>query len=374
MGEIISSWSAPSGLPRGPGANSRHHVVAGLQAPLEHLGVFAVGQAGDDRDGPQQIAVNDPNVAPFPLLVEPGTFVDGDSLQRGLAVVVGFGALFGPAFENGHVLGADLLGDRIEPEGRVRDLDDVLTLVDLERQAGGHSGEQIEVRIGSGDDDRIGDDILFRGRAQTDLENRAAEDLVGVGVDREGHRVFLALGLFDQSDVGFVDRSVDVHLLPHIGGDHEQLRCLELGGHRLARVDFTIDDDAVDGRADLGIVEIRQGGLERRLGLVDGRPRDLQLGLERHAGELVLVEVGLGDDRVAPVPQNGGAFFVVNRLLQLRLHAEHVGLLHRQRRPVVRDGGLIQARIDLRQQIPLFDLLIEFAKELQNRPRDERAD
>ncbi len=175
MGEIISSWSAPSGSLRGPGANSRHHVVARLQAPLEHLGVFAVGQSGVDLDGPQQIVVDHPDVAPLPLLAEPRAFVDGDRLQRGLAVAVGFGARFGAAFEDGHVLGAHLLGDRIEPQGRIRDFDDVLALIDLERQAGGHSGKQIEVRIGSGDDDRISDDVLFRGRAQTDLKNRSAE-------------------------------------------------------------------------------------------------------------------------------------------------------------------------------------------------------
>ena len=54
---------------------------------------------------------------------------------------------------------------------------------------------------------------------------------------------FRSLGLADQSDVGLVDRGVDVHLLLHVRGDDEQLGRLELRGQRLPVVDLAVDDD-----------------------------------------------------------------------------------------------------------------------------------
>src|SRR2546430_419535 len=64
-----------------------------------------------------------------------------------------------------------------------------------------------------------------------------------------------------------------------VGGDDEQLGRLEGGGHGLAGIDLALDDDAVHRRADLRVAEVGLGVLQVGLGLLDGRLRQVDLGL-----------------------------------------------------------------------------------------------
>jgi hypothetical protein len=76
------------------------------------------------------------------------------------------------------------------------------------------------------------------------LPHFALELAVGVGVDREAHR----LTGFDLADVGFVHRQHDLHLR-QVFGDLEQHRRLQAGGHGLAGFHRAIEHHAVDRRA-----------------------------------------------------------------------------------------------------------------------------
>ena len=79
----------------------------------------------------------------------------------------------------------------------------------------------------------------------------SGESVLRIGVDGEDDRLPALLGVADQADVGLVDRGVDVDLLLQVGGDDEHHGRLELRGHRLARIDLAVDNDAVDRRLDV---------------------------------------------------------------------------------------------------------------------------
>ena len=99
---------------------------------------------------------------------------------------------------------------------------------------------------------------MLDGRIDADILDLALEQLLAVGVDGEEHRLLAQAGGTDQADVGFVDGSIDVHFLLEVGGDEEHLGRLAVA-QGLAFFDEAIDDNAVDGRDDLGVVGVGGG-------------------------------------------------------------------------------------------------------------------
>ena len=80
----------------------------------------------------------------------------------------------------------------------------------------------------------------------------------------------LFLGGTDLADVRLVHGGVDVHVLVHLGGDDEQLRRLERGGHGLAGIDLASMTMPSSGADDARVAEVGLGIVQRGLGLVDG--------------------------------------------------------------------------------------------------------
>ena len=72
------------------------------------------------------------------------------------------------------------------------------------------------------------------------------------------------------ADIRLIDLRLDLHM-GEVLSDGEQLRCLEARGDGLPDFDRTLDDDAVDRRADIGALEIDAGAVEGRLVLSQRR-------------------------------------------------------------------------------------------------------
>ena len=78
-------------------------------------------------------------------------------------------------------------------------------------------------------------------------------------------------------DVGLIDRCPDLHAA-QIAGDQKQTWRVEARDDRLADVDATIDDRAVDRRDDRGVIQVCFGELEGCRLLQDGRLGRFEVG------------------------------------------------------------------------------------------------
>ena len=136
-------------------------------------------------------------------------------------------------------------------------------------------------------DDRVVDDVLDRLRLQPHLPHRAVEVLVGIGLHGEAH----LLAFDDRADVALTHRGQDLHPR-QVVGDEEELRRRQAGGDGLPHVDVALDDDAVDGRVDLGVPEVALGAIERDAGRG-------QVGLRHLVGGLVVGDLALRDELLA---------------------------------------------------------------------------
>ncbi len=332
-----------------------------------------VADSGCHFDGSQLIAVGHPNMAFVALFVRFDSFGDRKLGFVFLAVVVAGGRLL-LSFENVLVLlpYPILLG--VEPQRRIGNPQHVLLVLDLKRQRGGHSREQFEFRVGGRDDDRIGDDILSLGGTESDLLDLADEDLVGVGIDLEANGLFPLGGIADATDIGLVDSREDVDFLAQVGSDNEELGGLESGGECLARIDFSIDDDAVDGRGDLAILQVGSRILQRCFRRVDGALGDFELCFEGHASESILVHLGVGEIVYVNLSQFVRSFFVVDRLLKLCLDSSDIGFASQQGCFISGHVGFEQPPIDDRQQLARLDFVVEVDETFLDGARHERPD
>ena len=179
------------------------------------------------------------------------------SRRRGFAtrLIVG---LHRRAIEDRPVGLSDMIADGIEAEGGVGHLDHAVAPVDLKRDLGCHPGEELELGVGRGEDDRIGDDVLRGRRGEADLGDLSLEHLPWIRIDGKLHRLPRFLRKADLADVGFIDGGEDPHLAAHVGGDDKQLRRLKLRGECLAELHLAIDDDPGDRREDLRVIEVGQ--------------------------------------------------------------------------------------------------------------------
>ena len=148
--------------------------------------------------------------------------------------------------------------------------------------------------------------------------NLAKEGVVGIGADGEFHRQAIFLGLNDTSNVGFVDGGKDVHLFLQVGRQDKQLGRLKLGSERLALLNFAFDDNAINGRTDFGVRQIRLGRIQRRLRLFDRRFGELELRFERHAFEVERVHLARRDKVFVLLTQRDRSLFVASCLLVQR--------------------------------------------------------
>ena len=111
---------------------------------------------------------------------------------------------------------------RPKPQGLIGDLQDIRALVDPDHQIGGHSGKQQELEIGSGNDDRVGYDVLNHLMGHAHLPHIGFELTFGIGINRKGH---LLPGLH-LADIGLVELAMNLHLAKVIG-DVEQHLCFQ---------------------------------------------------------------------------------------------------------------------------------------------------
>ena len=177
--------------------------------------------------------------------------------------------------------------------------------------------------------------------------------LFGKGVDREPRLLALA----DEADVGLGKAGIDAHF-GQVLGDLDQHRRLETGRDGLAEIDDTVDDDAIDRRADDGEIEVGAVAVVLRPG-----QRHLRLRRLEYLARLVVLlprHVFLREQRVH-------ARLVRQRQFQRRLGTDDVrGALPLGRR----DQGIVQ----FEQRLALFHLVVEIDIELLDRPRNLRPD
>ena len=190
---------------------------------------------------------------------------------------------------------------RLVAQSHVGHLQDVLGAGHGEVDGGRHGRSQLQLGVVHVDHDVVHDHVGGPGRllglgagtrklgAEADFGNLALEVLAGESVHRE-----IDLGLLGNgSDVGLVDLSDDLHF-GQIVGDHEQNGGLEAGRHRLADVYIAFDHHPVDGRGDVGVIEVDLGHLQFGLGLFDVGQGLFLLGPGRSNGGLDLADLGFG--------------------------------------------------------------------------------
>ncbi len=296
-------------------------------------------------------------MAAIPFAAQIAAFLGRRRLFRLRRLLIGRAILL--PFDEPQIGRPDVRGIGVKPQGRIGDLHHIGSITNLKRDVGGHAGEQLEVGIRGGHDHRVRDHVLRRRRVHADFLNRPLKQFVGIGVDGERDRQFLPLGLPDQADVGLVDRSVHVDPLAQVGGDDEQLGCLKLGRQHLARIDLAIDDGPRFGRQDLAVLELGFGIIDLRLRHFDAGGCDPHLGFIRQHAVVVLVEFGLGDERLVFLAQLGNAAQIALGLFQLGLGTVELGPARFQACRVALHVGIVNSRVDFAQQVPLFDLLIE---------------
>jgi hypothetical protein len=281
-----------------------------------------------------------------------------------------------------------------EPQCRVRHLENILARVGHDTHVGGHAREELEVGIGSADDGGVGNDVLDHRRGPPHLLDPAPEHPAGKRIDRERRRLALAYA----SDLGFVNRGIDLHPA-QILRNHEKLGRLQARRHRLSRLDRFLDHDAVHRRADGGAVEVHLGLSELRLALPDQRLDVADLRLARRElclGGLQLLARGFGP-RLRLVERRRRDEILLEQALvalelalglsradlragNLRLQRGDVGALGQHggaRRLEVRHR-LVHAQVervgvDARDDLAFLDLGVEIDMELLDLPRYLRA-
>ena len=175
------------------------------------------------------------------------------------------------------------------------------------------------------------------------------------------------LSHFDFSDIGLVHVRIDLHA-GQILGDAEEGRRLEARGHRLSDVHIPGNDDPVHRRKDAGVVQIGLLLLQGRALLFHLRLRQIELGQRRDPVGLRRIQIASGDEisgKEGPISLQR-PFGVLQRSLRLF----HVGFGGLQIGAGLRDLRLGKRRIDLRQQLTLFDRGIEIHEDLLDGPRN----
>ena len=196
------------------------------------------------------------------------------------------------------------LGRRMPAQRGVGHHKHVFVASHFELQVGREIRKQPAVRVVGVHDDRVGDDVLIHAGVEPRLiwRDDALKRLVGIGIDREPHR----LPGMNVADIGLVDRGPDLHPL-QILGDQEQARRIEARDDRLADVDAAIDDHAFDRRLDRAVAEIRLGPFKIRLGVA-------QVGVRLGDSGLRVRQTGIGlGDGAAPTPTVASAASYVDR-------------------------------------------------------------
>ena len=117
--------------------------------------------------------------------------------------------------------------------------------------AGCHAREELLVGVGRFDDDSISHHIACGGWFHANLVHGTFKHIVHVGIDGEGH----PLPYFHLPDVGFIDVGFHLHLGQVVGQGKQGWRA-ERSSHGLAHLNGTIENDAVDGRINLGVGQV----------------------------------------------------------------------------------------------------------------------
>ncbi len=198
-----------------------------------------------------------------------------------LALLAAAGGFVGCA----HRLG-DFLGRR-ETRGVVADAKYVRDAVSGDFDIGGHAGQEAAVRVPRVDDHSVGHDICGLLAQLADLHDGALEALAGEGVDREDD----GIAIVDAADIGLDHVGLDLDLR-EVCGDGEEFRDRLRGLYGLANLDLAAENDAVDGRTNLGALQLGDGILHRGACSLETCERRLQRHLFGLNGELCVL-VGL---------------------------------------------------------------------------------
>ena len=234
----------------------------------------------------------------------------------------------------------------------------------------------MELGVREVDDCVVGDDVLDRRRIHADLAHDSAERVFRERIDLEARRV----PALDPTDVGLVYLRVDLHL-GQVLRDREDGRRLQRRSDRLAHVDVARHDDAVDRRANHGMVEVgagdRNGGVllaHQRLGLRDTRRRGIPRRLRRFVVAGRDIELLLGDDAI--LRHRRGPVVIRLRLHQrriglreIRLGHDHAGPCRLEVRGGLQQRALQQRRVDQGDHFPPVHARVEVDVELGDRAR-----
>ena len=151
--------------------------------------------------------------------------------------------------------GLTLLQERIvrmESQRLSRHGEDIVLLEGEDSHVGRQSRLQLQVVVRSRDHHLVGHHITLRLGILSHLSHASLKLVVGEGVHREAH----ALPLLHATDVSLIDISYHAHVRK-ILRNHEELRGVKRGGHRLTLFHSLREDHAVDGRGNRGIAQIR---------------------------------------------------------------------------------------------------------------------
>ena len=278
-----------------------------------------------------------------------------------------------------------------ETQRRVRHLQHAFAALGDHTHVRGHAGKEREILVRRADHGDVRDDVLNHLRGFAQLRHVAAEHAARESVDRER----CLLPELDAPDLGLVDRGVDLHAA-QVLRDDEKLRRLQARRDGLAGLHGFLDDNAVDGRADLGTVEIDPGLSDlgftllhdgfgvSHLRLRDGELRLLGIQLLARCVEVrpPLVEHGFGDEVL--LEETLAALKLALRIGEqhfrprdFRLTRGHVRSLRqcgRPRRVQIRHrrihAKLERLRIDPRDQLPVLHRRVEVGVKLLDLPRD----
>ena len=120
--------------------------------------------------------------------------------------------------------------------------EDIVLLERIDGHVGRQSRLQLQVVVGSRDHHLVGHHVTLGRSLLAHLRHGTLEMVIGEGVHREAH----ALTLHHATDVGLVDISNHTHVC-QVLRNHEQLRRIERGSHRLTFLDGLRQDHTVDG-------------------------------------------------------------------------------------------------------------------------------
>ena len=111
--------------------NADHNLIMLAQGAGHDCGVLVIADAGLDGDSPQELSVHDPHMVAIAIPIGGGLVRRGHDRVDGIDFVVGLRCL---AFEDGLVLGPNMVLFGIETQGRVWNSQSLVHLFDLKER------------------------------------------------------------------------------------------------------------------------------------------------------------------------------------------------------------------------------------------------